>query len=394
MRTIRTLTIAAMAAVTLSGCLKGGGEVVQPQADGQEKAVRITIKRSSQSSGDSGKTRSQGEALGATKPLTFHDGLLLFCRANGYIEKVVTVSTGSGGYASGTVGILALDAGVWITDIPSLATKVCLAGNLAAAGITLNVGNYLTNAEPTVVQQYDATDGGVGKVMLYGEGNLIPATSGPGGIPATSQQFQAIFDVKPVTSRFEIAAITPMPTGGNTLSANVEGIFIDNYYAKTYINVKASQQATYNGGTVPSYTSAYYSTPGVVHDWDSGSSGLTPGSAASPVWSYNVLAPEDGDNPFTIGTIEPLEMPAIIIKVKDVVVNGTPAPGPHFLTITKFFRNVTTPITELVRGEVYNIANIEFEYNHLTPAPYMSSKSAYVEVTMIDWTTVPTNWDF
>jgi hypothetical protein len=118
-----------------------------------------------------------------------------------------------------------------------------------------------------------------------------------------------------------------------------------------------------------------------VYDYDTDTY-LNAGPGAAKVWAYNLLAPTSAD------------MPAIIIKISGVVVDGTPWPGMHFLTIENFYRNPgRILIEELEQSKVYTIADVEFDESDLTPVPYTKTKNVLVKITMLEWESEEVDYD-
>ncbi len=390
------MVIASTAAVLLAGCNK---EQNSGTPDG-ERAVRITISQEGTT------TRGVGNQVSDKTPVTFNDGLLLFADANDDITMVVSVTDDDAGFAGSSVGKEKLDGGVWITGVPDVSTQVFFVGNPpTGTKDAAEVGADVADLELTVSSQYDG--GGVGKVTLWGGKALGRRTgTGPDGSSAAgTSDFEASFDVKAVVTRLEIGAITGTHSTEGSLTYKVEGIFIDKYYdamkangtaITTAGNLKENGAAMSmyapggNDGGTPAVNSSYTTAmSGVVYDWDT-DTGLATDAATAPeggkAWAYNLLAPASTGQ----------TMPKILVRIDDVKVDGVAWPGPHFLTISKFYSDPGTnqkPITALEPGHIYTISNLKFKDTDLSPVPYASSHSAHVTVKMLPWESAEVGYD-
>ncbi len=389
------MVIASAAAVLLAGCNleQNGG------TPNGERAVRITISQKDTN------TRGVGGKVSNNTPVTFNDGLLLFADANNDITMIVQVTDDDAGFAGSSVGKEKLDGGVWITGVPDVSTQVFFVGNPpTGTKDAAKLGADVADLELTVSSQYDG--GGVGKVTLWGGKALGRRTgTGPDGSSAGTSDFEASFDVKAVVTRLEIGAITGIHSTGKSLTYKIEGIFVDKYYDAMKANGTAittagslkengAAMSMYapdgNDGKTPALNSSYTAAmSGVVYDWDT-TTGLATEAATAPaggkVWAYNLLAPASSGQ----------TMPKILVRIGDVEVDGTEWPGPHFLTISKFYSDPGTnqiPITALEPGHIYTISNLKFKDTDLSPVPYASSHSAHVTVKMLPWESTEVGYD-
>ncbi len=392
------LSLALVAATALASCSKE--ETPANDGNGEDRAVRIVINRSSNN------TRAVGDPVAGGTAVEFTSGSLLFVAGSGNIDMVVPVLSGSTDYNGTNVGIDALEgAGSWITDVPATSTRVWFVANTITPVANSNVSQFVA----TVEAQDDAT-GTVDNVMLYGAGNLTKAladaaiddeTGGPAGAALTDEDYVARFNVAPVAARFEIGGIEGThsdvvadDSSESTLTYKVDGIFIDKYYSVMSLSGAAvATNLKTNGSTVAYYTpdavGSSYTTAlsEVVYDYDA-TDGIVDDLTAGKVWAYNLLAPTS--------SATTIAMPSIVVKVSNVKVNGTDWPGAHFLTIENFYDKDSSnaPITSLAQGKVYKISSIDFTEKDLTPEPYVKSKNALVEITILDWEAVNVGYDF
>lgn len=400
---------AAIAATTLlASCSKEETGIVN---NGDERRVQVSIDRSAPNG-----TRATGNQVANGTDVTFGGGYLLFTNAGDVVTLVVTVSDDDDAYDKDaqTVGIDQLDkklnsAGVEIQAVPGASTKVYLVGNAPSGMTAPAVNDALSSYTATVLSQL-STNGGVGDVSLFGGGALVKTSAEE----AEVDQYESEFTVKPIAARFEIAAITGTPSGNaTTFTYQIDGIFIDRYYNQMQLAggaLAGDLKFNYNtvGRYIPGAAGSSYTTAMArsVYDYD-GTTGVADNTNTTPatgVWNYNLLAPtsaKDGDAAATV------QMPAIVISISDVVVDGEEWPGQYFLTIEKFYDLVadTEPghegelingalITQLAQGNVYVIDNIDFNETDLGDITYIKTKRVAVRVNMMQWESKNIGWEF
>ncbi len=380
---IKQFLAAAIAVTTMfASCSKSGDNT--PKDD---RTVQIRIEYVT-----SDDTRAVGPQINDGAQVAFTSGFLLFTNQSDVVTWVVSIASGSGAYneSAKTVGIETLKAGVQITAVPGNSTKVHLIGNVPA-GVAPAVGDALSSYSATVLSQYSqggtgrTPKGGVANVALYG-GNALTAVAA-----GAADEFEAEFDVKPITARFEIESITGAHSDNvTTFEYTVAGIFIDNYYDDMTLAGTGSDLKT-NGSDetmyLPAAAGSSYAAAmeGSVYDYNA-TTGLADETVFAPsgVWAYNLLAP-------TAGTPE---MAAIVIKLTDVKV-GTVDYGTQFLTIDTFFtaKGGNTPLTQLEQGNIYVLDNIVFDENDFTIIPYVKTLRVRVKVNMMNWESTDIGWE-
>ncbi len=400
---------AAIAATTLfASCSKEETGIVN---NGDERRVQVSIDRSAPNG-----TRATGSQVANGTDVTFGGGYLLFTNAGDVVTLVVEVSDGDDAYDKDaqTVGIDQLDkkinaAGVEIQAVPGASTKVYLVGNAPSGMTAPAVNDALSSYTATVLSQL-STNGGVGDVSLFGGGALVKTSAEE----AEVDQYESEFTVKPIAARFEIAAITGTPSeNAETFTYQIDGIFIDRYYNQMQLSggaLAGDLKFNYNtvGRYVPDAAGSSYTTAmnKSVYDYNATAPGLANNTSFSPatgVWNYNLLAPTSAKDGDAVATVQ---MPAIIISISNVVVDGEEWPGQYFLTIEKFYDLVadTEPghegefingalITQLAQGNVYVIDNIDFDETDLGD-PYIKTKRVAVKVNMMQWESKKIGWEF
>ena len=380
MKINKFLTAALAATTLLASCSKEAGNT--NSTNGEDRTVQIQIDYAGS------ETRATGDQIADNTAVAFSGGYLLFTNTGDAVTFVVAIETGSTAYteAGKKVGITELKAGTQITAVPGNSTKVYFIGNKPSAMAAPAVGDIVSNYTATVASQHSA--GTVANVSLFGGKALTPVSAG------AADEYEATFDVKPIAARYEIMEITGAHSGGgaNTFEYQIDGIFIDKYYDDMKLAGTAGTLKS-NGNDpakyVPNATGSSYVTAnaGAVYDYNAtvGIANNTSFSPASGVWNYNLLAPTSAG------------MPAIIIKVSNVKVNGTVwnEGDPYFLTIDSFFttKGGNTALTVLAQGNIYVLDDIEFDENDLGEKPYTTTKKVQVKVTMLPWESSNIGWD-
>lgn len=379
MRTNKFLTAAVTAAALLSSCVK----TTEPASgDGTDRTVRITIKQQGTM------TRGIGAPVEGNTAVSFTDGLLLFTDGGGKITKRVDVNaTGDDihyelGRFYNVVGKDKLATGAVITGVPIVSTKVHFIGNPAAAvEMAADEGGNFSALKTGFIDQYDATDQGVGKVTLYGEGTLSPDD-----LTGQNVNYSASFDVLPIVTRLEIGSILwDASEASEPMTYKVTGVFINRFYTEMRVDGTIDGWLAEHGTDPDNYlpqnvnpTGKYVTYGGMFSYIPNGMATETDGSAngnAAHVWAYNLLAPTGG------------QTPSIVIRLDDVTVDGVALTGSQFVTYSTFKKSDGTPLSTLPQGRVWKINRLSFTEYDLFPAPYVKSKSVTVTATLLPWGT-------
>ena len=364
--------IAALSITTLlASCVK---ETRLP--DGEDLTVRIAIKQEGVGS------RAAGAPVSDKAAVQFNDGLLLFANENNKVTKVVRVVDDGFAFANDKVGKGALEAGTVITGVPSISTQAYFIGN-PPQGIKNEavVGadfNWFTD-----IEEQTSPTGGVENVTLFGGGQLDPNDK-----TGEMINYTASFKVIPIVTRLEIGSITGKHSSGDAskLTYKLTGIFINKYYYRMAVYGYPREPEVDNGTIGDFYLlngpNRNYTSNGVMFDYNAAGLSLDVGK----VWAYNLLAPKSG----TANSA----MPSIVLRLEDVTVNGTALSAPQFVTFSTFKKSDDTLIKELEQGKIWDLGNISFNENDISPAPYVKSKSVEVKVTIMAWEKYPVKVEY
>jgi hypothetical protein len=395
MKTIKIFAMALASTALLASCVTEPGNA----PDNDSRAVKIQINHETA-------TRAVEAPVADAEVIKLNDGYLIFTNANDAVTFVidildsdVTAAEAKYNEEAGTVGVTALESGEWITGVPGASTKVYLIGNYSGdePGINDNVKAIMDN----VFNQSDVND-----VVIQGVGNLVLAaadpnpTTDPDGETLDENDYEAYIEVAPIVARFEIAEIAGTPSDpAGSFTYTIEGFFWDKYYDQMYVTGAADGTSwKSNGSTVEHYLpggGSYLTTPedltGVVFDYAAAPTGIATQAVTTPgtpnVWAYNLLAPKSIEAPAAIA------MPALIVRLSNVVVNGAAWDGEFFLTIQQFYDTTgggETLINQLEQGHIYEIEKIEFDETDLDQLPYVTEKNVFVTIDLMDWEHVTT----
>lgn len=373
-----TFVLTVVALFMFSACSKGD-EYRGENEDGRSVSLKLRQEVTDQIVG-----RAVGPHIDANKTVVFNTGYIYFTSASGEITRTITIESGDAIYANNKVGIETLTAdGIVVENIHARSTEVHIVGNLTVAGTPANISEIMAT-KISVESQYDATDRGVDKVALYGVGDITPER---GELAGKAYDFKAELKINPINSRLEIGKFT---AGGDIKSYTVEGIFINNYYSEMNFDRRATTVVD-NGEDLANYMlnagSYIDALQGVVFDYDATNGvGEKDGSTTwadsqkdidKAVWGYNFLV------------ANPVVNPQIAIRIKDVVMNDNDTEtykGTQFISIRKF-HTATNSNKELTMasGNVYRIADLQFDEGDLRPKPFEDAKTVLVEATLMEW---------
>jgi hypothetical protein len=421
MKTIKIFAMAFATTAILAPCVKETGGNTNPN-DNEDRTVKIKITKAGEATRAETANKPDGDQM------NFNDGYLVFYNAGKAITKVITILPYTAAEQdfdadSGTVGINAIQQpqGEWITGVPGASTMVCLIANYQ--GAAPEVGDDITAIKDKVANQYnDGEDGGTAGdalvVVAYGEGPLTKAAAdpnpatGPDGGALDENDYEANLLVSPIAARIQIHSIAGTPSGNaETFTYQIDGIFVDKYYDEMYINGTAigsslksnlREENHYVPGNIgSSYTLTPENMTGIVFDYDP-TNGIAYTKGDEPedmkyspgdgkVWAYNLLAPTKASTSAPTA----ITMPAIIISVSNVVVDGAEWPGQYYLTIQNFRRiGQDETIKALQQSHIYNIRNVNFTEADLDDLPYESTKDVYVTVQLMTWVAEEVEVDF
>ncbi len=409
MKKIFNLALIAGAALStsLTGCSK---ETSEEAGSKDEKTVMFQMQHVDG-------TRAVSTHVADQTAVTITKAYVYFVDGDLKITERVELVAGNGAYDSAlkTVGMAAAEAvgGTAITSVPGSTRNVYIIGNYPGTwpvkGEFLNP--LLTDATTlALASQYDSTNGGVGKVTLFG----TTASGALTTVDASQNKYSASITVAPVAARMEIGSINAVaPATGDWVikSFSIKGIYMNNYYPTMSLDGSAAAAIVFNGTDKAKYNgaaagSSYIALSKILADYTAADivaqatampsyAPKAAAVAATDVWAYNLLAP------VATGTA----MSHIVIHLTDVVLkdkNGVEADdaatyaGDQYLTIRNIFVDgATTPLAALAQGYVYRLnGGLNFTQHDLTPNPEMNTIDIQVSVEFLKWKAKEVDYDF
>lgn len=308
------------------------------------------------------------------------------------------------GAASGSTATIAqLVAGVEFTGIPESVTQVYIVGNYNSSDINNNTAAFpitpgitlstiqatILNIQEVAYPRLNATNYTELLTILDGSANIVAYDDNPAGwtgsgTPA-SGDYYANVTISPVNARIEM---NELAYTGTLTSFEVEGIYINNYYANMPLNLQTTDPGTTftnNGSTASFYDRSnvnfaytnYSTLYDIVEDAVTPAGGVATVNPGTGVWAYHVFG---NHNP----------VPHIIIKFTDVIDAGGNNVGERYLTVRGFTQNSNSQeLSTLSRGNIYQIASLAFDDNDLQILPETEAINIWVQVTVTPWSTVP-----
>lgn len=313
-------------------------------------------------------TYAEGASIANGSTVGFSSGELFFVNGSGAILDHYTISSAES--ANKNINLTTLTGtGVNLSNLPGGISDVHIVGNVPT-GITLPTTGNISAVKATILGV--ATQSNITKVNLYGTDKLTNTSE---------NKYTAVVSLKPTVARIELVNIK---AGGVITSFQVDGIFIDNYYAQGKVDGNIGT-ITSNGTTPSSFIDGSTEYPvslnPSIYDWYA--SGLPTNSLvaapATGVWGYNLFATEAGS-----------DVPRIIIRLSNILTNdGSTITSPQFVTV-KGLKEGSTSLTKIVAGKVYSIAANTLVVNEsvITPKPNQSTIEVGVKVTLATWTVV------
>ena len=353
-----------MAVATLVGFSSCSSDDEAERADNSApKSVYLKISNSPS-------TYSEGAPVADGSTVGFSSGELFFVNGSGAIVGHYTIGAGATSQTNINMGEIT-GTGANLTNLPGSITAVHIVGNVPA-GVTLPTTG---NISAVKAQALDVeTQGDIAKVNLYGTNTLTLVTG---------TNYTATVNLAPTVSRIEL---TNMKAGGVVTGFQVDGIFIDNYYAQGSVDGSVlATNLTVNSIVATDFTDDSGAYPATlkpfIYDWYTTGLASVSGTAApaTGVWNYNVFATAEGS-----------AMPRIVIRLSEFTTNdGSTIASPQFVTIRGLKDNGTS-LTAIKAGEVYSIATDAFVIDELvvTPSPNQSTIDVEVKVTLASWRVV------
>lgn len=350
MKKIQVFTMAAMALMLgLSSCSEDNKGVEKPSAE--KFNVTLSFKNAA--------TRADGAVAASGTKVQIVDGYICFVNSAKVITDVFTIGTAP---TSGK-NILNTDLGatpVTLNDVPGASTEVYMVANKGTMAVVPTVGNNVLTYMESAMKVEDQSN--YIKVTSSGNAPLL-ATSDVNKKTATINLSTQVARIQIKDIKFE----------GN-IGGKIVGFYVNGYYPTMKINgagidEKSSMNAAdYVAGSAifPTTLSTF-----VYDEINKDIAGtVTP---ANGVWGYNLFASKT---------------PQIIIKLKDVTVNGQALSGEKFVTVNGFKNSSTSvSIDKLEGGMIYtvNTGALVIKPEHLTETPGVTPISVDLTVVTVTW---------
>lgn len=390
MKIKQLLIIGVAALVAFASCSKDdGGNGDGGSAEGT-KQMFIKIENPA----DNNKSSRAVEAPVEDNKVDFLTGTIAFTKGTGSSEAICNiikiVDKADAALADGETNVTQLKAGTLIGGIDAGAKKCYVYANTSNMEANLTVGQTMTvlKAKSWTLNDINVTD--YNKVPLYGSNKVVTSVIKDGADDINV--LRSDVTIAPISSRLQLGKIS----GGNDIkSFEVAGIYINNYTNKMYADSSVLASDIKNNGIDPDkYNSGKgsYATDTKMLDVtgfkkDVSDKVWIPDGAAGDVWGYNV---------FPNIKLTKKELPHIVVRLKDVVLNdGSDTElGEQFLTVVGYDDNGTS-LVNLKGGIAYTIADLQFEEKHLSELPESGKDlQGYVKVSVVGWTTKPITGEF
>ncbi|WP_027326446.1 MULTISPECIES: hypothetical protein [Bacteroides] len=371
------LTMCALGAM-FTACSNEGNEVPDV-TKGEKKTVFMKLDLKQQ-------TRATEDELttGTTAPVTnLH--IYFYDDATKNIQKYVKVTN------STAPSISTLATGAQITDVPAVADRVLVRGNVPAT-ISLPTGGLITaveNLEINIKTQNDKDN-----ILLGHLAATINQWDGSGSAPIVGMSAQdkyAEVTLIPSVARIEIEGLQAQ---GAVSGFDLAGIYLTNFFEKLKMGDGSSINQIQYGTDVLKYEQdapgTEYATvdAGKLYDkFDPALSAVglevTP-SPSSKRWAYHAFQNE--------GTTANAQL-QLVFKLSNITTtpgSGVTISGTQFLTVRGFKDSGTGDIVKLEKGKIYTIskANFKFDESNLTPVPNTDAVGVWLKVTVKPWEVV------
>jgi len=364
---MKTFNVFAMAAATLVLSLSSCSREESATSGSESYNVALQFRNAS--------TRADGPAAVSGTTVKIVDGYIFFVSANDAITKVYSISS------SPTTGsnILNTDLSAMklLEDVPGTSTQVYMVSNMGTAAHlpAPEVGTTRTVYMANVMKVED--QGEYTEVTSVGNAPLDPHPTEPDRRTAT-------ISLSTNVSRIQIKGIT----FEGDISGTVAGIFVNGYFPTMPLNGTSVAGTLVSSGSVESE----YDENGTVagkfpadlktYVFDEVSTGfsaqtgvedvVTP-TTTNGVWGYNLFASPT---------------PQVIIKLTDVLVDGTPLAKDQFITINGFKDTATDqPIINLAGGMIYtiNTDKLVVKFENMSIIPGVTPIHVEVTVNPVRW---------
>ncbi|MEG1842111.1 MAG: hypothetical protein RR221_05260 [Alistipes sp.] len=375
------LFVAVFAALAVVSC-QTQDELLAPVPDnGEPISVNLKI-----GSGDLS-TRTIEAPTDLTK-ITLSDGLVFFIDGNGYVVNAIALNKTEIQSVSGQT----------FTGVKSTAKTVLIAANLANyTDLTTRIAALTTKAAiQNTVTAISNTVIAPENTIMTNVAETTPSIPDPfdGVIRKTGETYAARVLLAPLFARIQIADVKSNDPA--IVSYKLEGVYVDNYYASFYLATNKGGAPEFKTvgldasllGTFTPTTFFDITSPAVACDIDKKVTAVMAkaGSLPGSLWAYNVTPTIEGAN----------KTPRVIVKISNLVVknpiDGTnlAVAGTKYLTV-KSFVSGSTPVTDFVVGNVYNVLpdTFLFKLTDLGDTPNAANINVVVYVKIKPWALVP-----
>ena len=359
------LFAAAVAALTLVSCAKS--HVNRPESEGE---TSITLKiAGAHSSTRAIETPATNPTKPALDPAGDHFVFVINAGTILYLERLVPADA-----VTGPGQVIGATADGGSQKYFPTTSSVFVLGNIPP-DITISnfgVGKSYSSLETAVSE--------ISYVYLRNTDFTKPAMANENGpanvIPTGANTASVQINIKPLYSRIELKDVKG---GSHIKSFDVSGVYLNNYNTKFKMNGTGDVTSLYATTATPPYASGWFG------DYTSSISSVAkvvaPGTG-SKVWAYNVA---------------PGSVPTFVVELKNIIRflddgSGNPTAtenivaGPKYVTVTGY-----TGMSDatFLRGKIYQVGTVNFNYNDLTDVPFPTGTAITVEVDIVNWDFLP-----
>ncbi len=360
----------------LTACSNEGNEVPEVQK-GEKKSVFMKLELGTPGNG----TRAIDDPINAGTVATVNSLHIYFYKdADKSIQKYMKVTS------STTPSISDLETGKEIADVPAVADKILVRGNVPA-DVALPVGGLITaveNLQINITTQKDKDN-----LLLGHLADPIQNWDGSGSAPIngmTEAGKYAKVELEPGVARIEVEGLKAT---GQVQSFKLKGIYVNNFYKNLKLGDGASADKENYGTTAANYAlgqGLYLAANTCLFDEFAPASATGETEAAhGKCWAYHAFS-----NAATTAN----DQLQLVFKLSDLsAAPGSsinfPA-GDQFITVRGFKDKITDQIVKLEKGKIYTIdkADFTFDESNLTSVPNANAVGVWLKVTVKPWTVV------
>lgn len=294
-----------------------------------------------------------------------------------------------------TPSITDLTTGAQIADVPAVADKVLVRGNVPTS-MSLPTSGLITGVENMEVEVTTQND--KGNILLEHLAASILTYAGGGATPIGGMQNgdkYAEIELKPAVARIEVEGLQ-VANGTAISSFSLDGIYLTNFYQKMKMGDGSSVTKIQYGADQTKYdenaVGTLYTTANKEKLFEKFVSPL--GASGNPLavvctpstnrWAYHVFA-----NDATTAN-DQLQLVFKLSNLQASAGSGLAFPAGHqFLTVRGFKDNAGN-IVKLEKGKIYTISKTDFTFDEskLSTVPNTNAVGVWLKVTVKPWTVV------